>query len=447
MSSTAQSLSVTLVQPSALGGRPVLLLLLQLASLLTGAVVLGRVAVRFGFPAVVGELLTGILLGPSVLGFLAPQLSRSLFPPVAAQTHLLESIGLLGVLLLVGVTGMQVDLRAMSRRRSNVVWVSICGLVVPLVLGTAAGLVVPSALLADSSSRWTFSLFLGIAMSVSAIPVIAKTLSDMRLLHRDIGQLTLAVAAVDDAVGWCLLAAVSAIAVHGWHASSTVISLVQLVGFLLIATVIGRRAVARVMVAAAAASSEAAVGAGVAVVLTCAAVAHSLALEAVFGAFVGGLLVGAAPTMAHVRPLAALRTITMSVLAPLAFAIAGLRVEIHLLTDPLVLVVGAAALLLAIFSKFVGAYAGARVSGLSPWEGIALGGGLNARGMVQIVVAAVGLRLGILTEATYTIIVLIAIATSVMAPPVLRLAMRHIEPTAQERGRESAFSETPPPLS
>lgn len=426
-------------QPAVLAGDAVLVLLVQLALLLALAVTLGRLAARLGLPAVVGELLTGVLLGPSLLGHLAPGLAARLFPPVAEQAHLLDGVALLGILLLVGVTGMHLDVGAVRRRRATVVRVSACGLVVPFALGTAGGYAMPPALLGDGAGRTAFALFLGVAMSVSAIPVIAKTLSDMRLLHRNVGQLTLAAAVIDDAVGWCMLSAVSAFAVTGARPGGIAASLVRLAVFVAVTVTLGRRA-AGWLLRRAAADAGATTAVLVVLVLAGATVSHALGLEAVFGAFVAGAVVGSLP-QAPARSLAPLRTFTMSVLAPVAFASVGLRVDLRLLADPLVLVAAVAVVALAVVGKFAGAYVGARTSALSHWEGIALGAGLNARGVVEIVVASVGLRLGILTTATYTIVVLVAVATSLMAPPLLRWAMTHVESTAEERLREADLAQ------
>src|SRR5205823_231165 len=170
------------------------------------------------------------------------------------------------------------------------------------------------------------------------------------------------------------------------------------------------------------------------VVLLGAAASQALGLEAVFGGFVAGVLLTAARPEDQKR-LAPLRTVTMSVLAPLFLASAGLRVDLGALGHPAVLLAGLVILLLAIVGKFAGGYAGARLSRLSHWEGLALGAGLNSRGVVEVVVASVGLRLGILTTATYTIVVLIAVITSVTAPPMLRWAMARVEHNAEERLR------------
>ncbi|WP_433077266.1 cation:proton antiporter [Dactylosporangium sp. CA-052675] len=431
-----------------------LVFLLQISLLLLVALALGRVAVRCKLPALVGELLTGVILGPSLLGNWAPGALRWLFPDDANQLHLVDAVGQIGVLLLVGVTGAQLDAAMIRRRGVTGVRVSLCGLLLPLALGVGAGFLVPAALLTGRTDRWVFALFLGVAMCVTAIPVIAKTLADMGLLHRDIGQLTLAAGSVDDAIGWFLLSVVAAAATTGVHAGSVALSVVYLLAFLAAALLIGRPLVRWVM-RHAARSSEGGVRATAAVILILlgAAATQSMGMEALFGAFIAGILIGqtrerpgeldAGPGRPLWTDLAPLRTIVLSVLAPVFLATAGLRIDMRALADPKVLLAGLALLLIAIIGKFVGAYAGARASRLSHWEAIALGAGMNSRGIVEVVVATTGLRLGVLSIATYTVVVLIAVVTSVMGPPILRWAMSHVDVTEQERSREQSLAATP----
>lgn len=422
-----------IVPVAPLAPHPLLVFLVAVSVLLLLARVLGRLAERIGMPAIVGELLTGILLGPSLLGHLAPGVADWLFPPLAEQAHLLDAVGQLGVLLLVGVTGTHLDMKMLRRQGATAATVSLTGLVLPLVLGVALGLILPRSL--SPKDQWVFALFLGVAMCVTAIPVIAKTLSDMRLLHRNVGQLTLAAGMVDDAVGWFLLSIVSAAATVGVTAGRVSLSVAYLVMFLVLAITIGRVLIRRAMTwAARSAEPGPAVATAVVIVLLGAALTHSLGMEPVFGAFVAGVLI------ASHRPaqplLAPLRTVVLSVLAPLFLATAGLRMDLTALANVDVALTAAAVLLIAIVGKFVGAYIGARLRKLSRWEGLALGAGMNARGVIEVIVAMTGLRLGVLTTATYTVILLVAIVTSLMAPPLLRIAMARVADTSDERLRQ-----------
>lgn len=425
---------------SPIGAHPMLVFLLQLTVLLGMAFALGRLATRFSMPAVVGELAAGVVLGPSLLAHAAPGLSSWLFPANAEQIHLLDAVGQVGVLLLVGFTGMHVDTGLVRRKGRTAAWVSLGGLLIPLALGVAVGMVLPTALFSENAEQLVFALFLGVAMCVSAIPVIAKALLELKLLHRNIGQLTVSAAAVDDIVGWSLLSVVSAMATAGLRAGQVALTLGSLAAVLLIAVLVGRPVV-RLGLTLSAKSDDPAVTVAVVVTLLFASAAgtHALGLEPILGTFLCGILLSSSGLLDR-RKLAPLRTIVMAVLAPIFFATAGLRMDLTLLAEPAVLGAAALVLVVAIGGKFVGAYLGARLSRLSHWEGLALGAGLNARGVVEVVVAMVGLRLGVLNTAGYTIVVLVAVVTSLMAPPTLRYAVRRIEVTDEERAREKEFS-------
>jgi Kef-type K+ transport system membrane component KefB len=419
-----------------LAPHPLLVFLVGLTLLLLLARVLGRTAERLGMPAIVGELLTGMVLGPSLLGHLAPRLSNWLLPHQAEQIHLLDAVGQVGVLLLVGITGTHLDMGMLRRRGRAAAAVSLSGLTIPLGLGIGLGLLLPHSVMeGGKAGRGVFALFLGVAMCVSAIPVIAKTLSDMRLLHRNIGQLTLAAGTIDDVVGWLLLSIVSAAATTGVSTGKVALSVVYLVAVLLFAVTVGRVLVGRIMTRIAQApTSEPAVAAAVLIILTGAVTTHSLGMEPVFGAFIAGALIATVPS---VQPkLAPLRTVVMSVLAPIFLATAGLRMDLSALNDRTIALTAVAVLSAAIIGKFVGAYLGARLSRLSRWEGLALGAGMNARGVIEVVVATTGLRVGAINTATYTVIILVAIVTSLMAPPLLRLAMSRVVYSDDERLRK-----------
>lgn len=424
-----------------IGAHAMLVLLVQLGLLLGLALGLGRVAVRLGMPAVVGELAAGVLVGPSVLAHLAPAVSSWLFPHIAAQQHLLDAVGQLGVLLLVGVTGMSIDLKLVRRTASTGALVGIGGLVVPLAVGVGLGFVLPAFLLTPGTHRVVFASFVGVAMCVSAIPVIAKTLLEMRLLHRDVGQLIMSAATLSDIVGWLLLSLVSALATTGLRAGQVAVSVAGLVAVVVVTVLVGRPVVNTALrLSARSAERRVSVATAVVLLLVAAAGCQALGMEPVLGTLLCGLLIGSSRWVDRER-LAPVRTLVMAVLAPIYFATAGLRMDLTQLGRPAVLASAFAVLVLAIAGKFAGAYAGARTARLDHWKSLALGAGLNARGVIEVIVATVGLRLGVLNTATYTIIVLVAIVTSLMAPPLLRYATGRIAVSDAEREREKVLGE------
>ncbi|WP_306338121.1 cation:proton antiporter, partial [Streptomyces sp. KL118A] len=420
---------------------PLLLFLLQVGVLLLLAIMLGRLASRCGLPAIVGELSAGVLLGPSLFGWAAPDAAAWLLPSDPAQVHLLDAVGQIAVLLLVGLTGIEMDLRMIRRRGGTALRVSLAGLLVPLALGIGLGYPLARMLDIGAADRQMFALYLGVAMCVSAIPVIAKTLMDMDLIHRDVGQLTLAAGMIDDTFGWLMLSVVSAMTVGGLTAGVFAEAIGSLLLVLLIALLIGRPVVRRAL-RLCKGSDERTVSAAAAMILLASAGTQSIGLEAVFGAYLCGMLIGSSGEFDRARTVS-LRMVVLAVLAPVFFATAGLRIDLRALTEPAVLGAALIVLTIAVLGKFAGAYIGARLSRLSRWEALALGAGMNARGVIEVIVAMVGLRLGILDTRTYTIIVLVAVVTSVMAPPLLKAAMKRIDCTPEERRRLTAWRGAP----
>jgi Kef-type K+ transport system membrane component KefB len=425
-----------------IGSHQLLIFLLQVGTLTLLAFLLGRLSAKAGMPAVVGELCAGVLAGPSVLAHLAPGVSAWLLPHDSGQFHLLDAVGQVGVLLLVGITGIYLDLDLVRRRGGTAARIGVAGFVVPLGLGIGAGFLLPGTLVPSSAHRGAFALFLGVAMGVSAIPVIAKTLLDLRLLHRDVGQLILCAVTVDDIAGWVLLSIVSAMMAAGTRTSDVAVSCGYLA--LLIAVAVLARPFVRAGLRAAGRSRESGptIVFVVIFVLLGAAATQAMSLEAAFGAFAAGVVISSCGTL-NAERLAPLRSVVLSVLAPLFFATAGLRMDLTALAEPTVLLTGLVVLLIAIAGKFAGAYAGARLSRLGSMEALAIGAGLNARGVIEVIIAMVGLRLGVLSPDMYTIIVLVAVVTSLMAPPVLRAAMGRVEGSATERLREDVYEVQP----
>ncbi|MFF2810208.1 cation:proton antiporter [Streptomyces sp. NPDC058000] len=413
-----------------------LLFLLQVGALLGLALALGRLAQRLGLPTVVGELASGVLLGPSFLARAAPDLAGWLFPPDALQMHLLDAVGQLGVLLLVGFTGMHLDLKLARRHGRTAATVGAAALLLPLGLGVWLGYVMSGRLKPPTVDTTVFAWFIGVAMCVSSIPVIGRVLVDMKLIHRTVGQMILVVATIDDAVGWLLVSVVTAMATTGVGSHEIATLLWHLAALLLVLCTVGRWTVRRVLHwAGRSGSGGATIAVTVILLVLSGAGAQALGFEAVFGAFLCGILIGVSGSEDQTRRLEPLNTTVLSFLSPLFFALAGLRIDLTSLADTTIALWGLAALGIAVTGKFLGAFVGSAVGRLGRWESLALGAGINARGVVQIVIAVIGLRLGLLTPAMYSIIVLIAILTPLMAPPILRFAMRRVEQTAEEKLR------------
>jgi len=440
---TQKGAGASLIKP--LGHHELLLVLVQLSLLLLVARGLGEFMRRINQPPVVGELLAGVLLGPSLFGLLFPDLQAHIFPKSQEQSDLLSVISWLGVLFLLIVTGLETDLKLILRKGKTALLISLGGIIVPFITGFGLGWLLPDSFLADPEKRLVFSLFIATAMSISAVPVIAKVLMDLNLIRRDIGQVTLAAGMTDDTIGWILLSVVSGLASSGKFDFGTIFhSVSAAVLFLSIAFTIGRNIVDQILrwvddyVGGIAASMSVVL----VLSLSAAAFTHALGLEAALGAFVLGILAGQSRRFSS-EAGHMLEVFTASFLAPIFFAAAGLKVNLLALLVPQTLIFGLIVLAVACIGKFTGAYLGSRVGGLSHWEALAMGSGMNARGAMEIVVATIGLSLGVLNPQMYSIIVMVAIVTSLMAPALLRFTLSKVvmgEEEARRLEQEEQYS-------
>ncbi|MEZ5245587.1 MAG: cation:proton antiporter [Acidimicrobiales bacterium] len=398
---------------------------------------LGALMQRIGQPAVVGELAAGLVLGPSLLGNIAPDVTDWLFPADDAQTAMLFTVGWLGVLLLLVGTGFETDLGLIQRLGRAAFFVSAGSLIVPAAAGFAVGWFIPNAFVGSETERYIFALFVAAALSISSLPVIAKILGEMGLMRRNFGQLTLAAGMANDVIGWILLGFIAGLAQAGGVKLDKLAFTVGGVAiFFVLAFTVGQRIVDASLRRVRASGGDALSGLTVVLITALAfgVITQWLHVEAVLGAFIAGVILARSRFADHelIRPL---ETMTAAIFAPIFFATAGLRVDLGLLGDGETIVWAIVVLLAASLSKFIGSLAGARLSAIPTREGAALGVGLNARGALEIVIATVGLSLGVLNDRSYTVVVLMAMATSMAAPPMLRRVLRNWEGTPEERQR------------
>ncbi len=406
-----------------LGEHELLVFWCQLLVLL-GAARFGGYLVRLaGQPRVIGELLAGVALGPSLLGQVWPDGWRWLFPDDDRQAGLLLGLAWFGIVLLLMTTGAETDL-AMIRRHGRIAFSTAVGsLVVPLVAGVLLGLALSDRFIGLDGRRSVFAAFIGIALAISSLPVAARILSDLGLLGRPMGQLVMTVAMSNDVVGWILLGVLAGVAETG--TISVVALAVSVLGMAAVSLVVlmwGGRLLDGVLTFVQAREGGPAASASIAVLFTVAigAGTQALGLEVVIGAFLAGIAVGRSrlidePVMHH------LDVATAGVFAPLFFAVAGLRVDLRALDQTAVLLGVVLVTVVATVGKMGGAYAGARIGGLARADAFGAGAALNARGALEVVVATVGLTTGVLNDASYTAIVIMAIITSAMAAPLLKL--------------------------
>jgi len=419
----------------------VFLLLVELALLVAVARLGAEIAKRIGLPAVVGELSGGIALGPTLFGHYWPNAFATLFPPDPQQFHLLDGFSTVGMTLLLLLTGLETDLRLLRNLGRAALIASVMGMVLPFGLGFGLGYYMPVEYLADPSSRMLFSLFLATAMSISAMPVIAKILIDLDLTKRNIGLVILSAGVVDDTVGWLILSLIAAAATHGVvRIQDLGLTVVYLTVFILVAIFI-LYPVLRVAVRLTTEHFKASDSDLVLVIVTtflCAAATERIGVHPVFGAFVTGIVLHQTPRLRK-ETVARLESFTFGVLAPVFFGIVGLRVNLWALGGGHMLGIVIA---VACVGKLVGCSLGAYWGGLRFWEAASIAVAMNARGAMEIVVATIGLSLGILTPQMFSIIVMVAIVTSFLAPVGLRLTMPRVRMTEEEARRILASEST-----
>jgi Kef-type K+ transport system membrane component KefB/nucleotide-binding universal stress UspA family protein len=417
-----------------LAGHAVFLVLVQVALLLLVARTGAELCKRIALPAVVGELAAGLVLGPSVLGRFAPGVSAAIFPREAAQFHLIEVLGLLGMVFLLLLTGLETDLRLLRNLGRAALIASILGMVFPFLTGFGLGMFMPLEYLAQPDRRLLFSSFLATAMSISAMPVIAKILMDLDLTKRNIGVVILSAGVVDDTVGWLILSVIAGVASHGQiNVGKILLTLGLTAAFLGSAGLVLYPAMRWLLSLATRRlrTPDSDLVVLVVVTLLCGAVTEWIGIHAVFGAFIAGVLFRQVPELKE-QAIHRLESFVFAVLAPIFFGTVGLKVDLNSLggLGMLGIVLGIACL-----GKLVGCTLGSLWGGLRFWEGLSIAVAMNARGAMELVVATIGLSLGILNQQMFSIIVIVAIVTSFMAPVGLRLTMRKVRITEEEARR------------
>jgi Kef-type K+ transport system membrane component KefB/mannitol/fructose-specific phosphotransferase system IIA component (Ntr-type) len=394
------------------------IVLLALGLLVGVARLFGELARRFRQPAVLGEILAGVLLGPTVLGTIAPSLQSTLFPTQGPVAILLDGIASLSIVLFLLVAGMEVDLSVVWRQGRAALKVGLLGTVIPFVIGLGAAWFGPRAFgIEDGADPLVFALFVATAMSISALPVIAKTLMDLNLYRTDLGMIVVSAAIFNDLVGWTVFAIILGMigaSAAGFGVGGTVALTLLFAGVML---TVGRAAVHRVLPILQAYTHwpGGVLGFAVTLALLGAAFTEWIGIHAIFGAFIVGVALGDS-THLQERTRSLLDEFVAFVFAPVFLASIGLRVNFITQFDgPLVLRV----LALACACKLLGAVLGARWGGSRTRESWAIGFAMNARGAMEIILGLLALRAGIIHQELFVALVVMAIVTSAMSGPLM----------------------------
>jgi Kef-type K+ transport system membrane component KefB/nucleotide-binding universal stress UspA family protein len=412
-------------------------------------VVLGRLfgewLLRIGQPAVMGQIAAGIVLGPSILGAFFPSAEAFIFPSSPAQSAMIGGLATFGVLMLLLLSGMETDLRLVRRIGRPAVIISLAGIAFPFILGVAVAEAMPAGFFPDAAERLITALFLGTALSISSVKIVAMVVRELDFQRRNIGQILLATAILDDTLAWIILGIISSLGATGIiDFGSALRSIAGTAIFLLLSFTIGRRIVFLLIRF----SNDTFVG-DAAVISTILALVGMMALatdaigvHTVLGAFVAGILVGNSPILTR-QIDEQLRGLTTALFMPVFFGLSGLHADLRVLADPATLALTIGFTAVASVGKFTGAFVGGRLAGLSARESVALGCGTNARGSTEIIVATIGLSLGVLDQRLYTIIVTMALVTTLAMPSMLRWALGRLPFTEEEkeRLRRESFAE------
>ncbi len=395
-------------------------LLIQVVVILLVARLVGWIFRRIHQPQVIGEMAAGILLGPSLLGWVSPAISSALFP--IESLGFLNSLSQVGLLFFMFLVGMELDGRRLLERRHTAVLTSHVSIIFPFLLGTLAALYLYPRLSDERVKFVHFALFLGAAMSVTAFPVLARILTERRLLGGEVGAVAVACAAVGDVTAWCLLAAV-VVLVRAYDSLAPLwLTVFGSAAYIAAMLLVIRRVLIGLqrMYEKRSAITQDLMALILLLVFGSAWVTEQLGIHALFGAFLIGVIM---PKEAGFKRALSgkLEDLTVVLFLPLFFAFTGLRTRIGLVHGGDMWFYCALIIAVAIVGKFGGAALAARLTGMSWREAGAIGILMNTRGLIELVILNIGLEIGVISPAVFAMMVLMALVTTVMTAPLLDL--------------------------
>jgi Kef-type K+ transport system membrane component KefB len=401
----------------------IVIFFLQIAVMLCVALICGQLMRRWHLPSVLGELIGGILLGPTLFGTLFPGVYGYIFHSTASISTGRETLLTLSVVLFLLVVGMELNPGQLRTRSVNIIWTSIFGIIIPFAAGY--GLVIFAPALWGNlpiNNRLPFALFIATALSISALPVISRILMDLNLLKSRVGTVIISSAAINDLAGWFLLAVImNSLLPSGESPSNLWIMLLRIAGIFVIILTLGRWIVQRILHWYDKRFPDSGILVGVFIILALlgASVAEAIGIHAIFGAFLVGITI-AQNKEKRSRSHETLYRLVNYVLSPLYFVSIGLRADFAANFD-LVLVV--TLILVASLGKISGATLGARLSKMPIREALAVGFGMNARGAMEILIASIALQYGIIDQRIFVALVITAFVTTIVASPIMHRLM------------------------
>ncbi len=400
-------------------GHPLAILLAQIITIIIVARFFGWLFRKIGQPTVMGEIVAGIVLGPSLVGLLFPEYSALLFPKESLGN--LQFLSQIGLILFMFVIGMELDLKALKNKANDAVVISHASIIFPFSLGIALAYFIYHRFAPDGVEFASFGLFMGIAMSITAFPVLARIVQERGIHKTKLGTIVITCAAADDITAWCILAAVIAIVKAGSFVSSLYIIGLSIAYVILMLKVV-RPFLERV---AALKNSRSSLSKPVVAIFLLTLIISSYATEvigihALFGAFMAGAIM---PDNTKFRNIfiEKVEDVSVILLLPLFFVFTGLRTQIGLISDPYLLKVTALIIAVAVTGKFIGSALAAKFVGQNWRDSLAIGALMNTRGLMELVVLNIGYDLGVLTTEVFTMMVIMALVTTAMTGPALDL--------------------------
>lgn len=407
----------------------------QVSVLLALAWLLGVLAKRLGQPPIVGSLIAGLVAGPSVFGQVWSSGYSWFHPSASVQSSVLGAVAGFALLMLLIALGAETDLPLIRTLGRSAATVTAGSLLLPLGAGAGVALLLPHTFLSGAGRSVSFVMLVAAAMSVSSLPVIARITAEMGITRRNVGQLSVAAATVNDVVGFLVLALAVALVSRG-GTTKVLVAVGGLAVLVFVLATAGQRGVDAALRRTRREGPDVASGIAVAGVFTfvVAAVAQALGVDAALGAFLAGIIVGRSRYVA-VRVLEVIQWGADALFAPLYFATAGLSVDVTKLANPSTAACFAVLVVVAVVSKFAGVYAGGRLVGQARREAAALGFALNGRGALQVILATAGLTAGIINPTMFTAIILLSLLSSIVAPPSLRATLKGWHGDEEEQQR------------
>jgi K+:H+ antiporter len=402
---------------------PFSMLLLQIIFVLVATRLVGWLLRRIHQPQVIGEMIAGILLGPSLLGWLLPGVTASVFP--ADSLGNLKALSDIGLLLFMFLVGLEFDTRVLRGHGHTAIVTSHASIIVPFCLGALLAVFLYPALSPSSVPVLHFALFTGLAMSITAFPVLARILTERNLLRTKIGTLAIACAAVDDITAWCILAGILLLTQSAEHSTSFIVTLagsLAYIGVMFFGVRRGLRALGHYYERRGEITPDM-LAIALLIALVSAWITESLGIHALFGAFLMGAIMPKETDFGHALSKK-LEGVTVTLLLPLFFAFTGLRTSISFLGDGQMWLYSIIIIGVAIVGKMGGSSLAARWFGMSWREAGALGILMNTRGLIELVFLNIGLDIGVISPTFFTMMVLMALVTTFMTTPLLTWVYR-----------------------